>query len=105
MLSPTGRVILLSGANRGIGRAIAAALYEAGYSRSRGGRDLAALEAQSAGWAKERVHIARYDALDWASHSAWVEAAATRFGRIDGLVNNAGLHSKITLRTPDEAEL
>lgn len=28
-----------------------------------------------------------------------------RFGRIDGLVNNAGMHSSITLRAPDEAEL
>ena len=105
MLSPTGRVILISGANRGIGRAIAQALYASGYSLSLGGRDLASLKTMSADWDDSRIHIARYDAQDWSSHAAWIKAATTRFSRIDGLVNNAGMHSKITLRTPDEAEL
>lgn len=105
MLSPLGRVILISGANRGIGRAVAEALHAEGYSLSLGGRDMASLKAMSAGFDESRVHVGRYDAQDWKSHAAWVEAAATRFGRIDGLVNNAGMHSKITLRTPDEAEL
>lgn len=105
MLAPRGRVILISGANRGIGRAIAETLHAEGYSLSLGGRDLAALEAMSAGWDGERIHVARYDARDWSSHRAWVDAAFQRFGRIDGLVNNAGMHSTMTLRTPDEAEL
>jgi NAD(P)-dependent dehydrogenase (short-subunit alcohol dehydrogenase family) len=105
MLAPHGRVILISGANRGIGRAVALALHEDGYSLSLGGRDLAALEAMSAGWDAGRVHIARYDAQDWATHLAWTDAAMARFGRIDGLVNNAGMHAAMTLRAPDEAEL
>lgn len=105
MLAPQGRVILVSGANRGIGRAVAQTLYEDGYALSLGGRDLASLQAMSAGWDPERIHIGRYDAQDWASHRAWVDEAAARFGRIDGLVNNAGMHSAITLRAPDEAEL
>lgn len=105
MLSPTGRVILISGANRGIGRAVAAVLYEQGYGLSLGGRDVASLKAMTAGWDEARVQIARYDAQDWTSHRAWVDAAAVRFGRIDGLVNNAGMHSAMTLRAPDEAEL
>ncbi|WP_439495193.1 SDR family NAD(P)-dependent oxidoreductase [Bosea sp. (in: a-proteobacteria)] len=105
MLAPDGRVILISGANRGIGRAVAEALYTEGYSLSLGGRDLASLESLSAGWEQDRIHIGRYDAGDWASHRAWVEATAARFGRIDGLVNNAGMHSAMTLRDPDEAAL
>ena len=105
MLNPTGRVILISGANRGIGRAITEALYADGYSLSLGGRDLASLKTMSTRWDESRIHIARYDATDWASHRSWIDDAARRFGRIDGLVNNAGMHSKITLRTPDEAEL
>jgi NADP-dependent 3-hydroxy acid dehydrogenase YdfG len=105
MLAPTERVILISGANRGIGRAVAQALYEQGYALSLGGRDLAALKAMSAGWDETRIHIARYDAQDWATHRAWTDAAVARFGRIDGLVNNAGMHSAITLRAPDEAVL
>lgn len=105
MLAATGRVILISGANRGIGRAVARALHEAGYALSLGGRDLASLKAMSARWDETRVHVARYEAQDWASHAAWVDQAIARFGRIDGLVNNAGMHSAMTLRAPDEAEL
>lgn len=105
MLAPEGRVILISGANRGIGRAVAEALYADGYSLSLGGRDLASLESLSASWEQDRIHLGRYDAGDWASHRGWVEGAAARFGRIDGLVNNAGMHSAMTLRDPDEAGL
>lgn len=105
MLSSQGRVILISGANRGIGRAVAEKLSAAGYTLSLGGRDLASLETMTAGWDAERLHIARYDAADWASHRSWVDAAIARFGRIDGLVNNAGMHSAMTLRAPDQAVL
>ena len=105
MLAPMGRVILISGANRGIGRAVAEALHEEGYCLSLGGRDLGSLRTMSAGWDSGRVHVARYDAQDWTSHRIWTDAAMARFGRIDGLVNNAGMHSAMTLRKPDEAEL
>jgi NADP-dependent 3-hydroxy acid dehydrogenase YdfG len=105
MLDPTGRVILISGANRGIGRAVAQVLQAAGYTLSLGGRDLDSLKAMSADWDADRVHIARYDARDWASHRAWVDATVARFGRIDGLVNNAGMHATMTLRAPVETEL
>ena len=80
MLPPDERVILISGANRGIGRAIAELLQAQGYSLSLGGRDLNSLKAMSADWDPPRLHIARYDATDWASHRAWVDAAAARFG-------------------------
>lgn len=105
MLAVDGRVILISGANRGIGRAVAERLRAAGYSLSLGGRDLASLKAMTEGWDGARLHLARYDAAEWGSHDAWVDAAAKRFGRIDGLVNNAGMHSAMTLRSPNEAEL
>jgi NAD(P)-dependent dehydrogenase (short-subunit alcohol dehydrogenase family) len=91
MLPPDGRVILISGANRGIGRAIAELLHAQGYSLSLGGRDLNSLRTMSAEWDPSRLHIARYDATDWTSHRAWIDAAAAHFGRIDGLVNNAGI--------------
>lgn len=105
MLSPDGRVILISGANRGIGRAIAELLQARGYSLSLGGRDLNSLRAMSADWDPSHLHLARYDANDWTSHRAWIDAAAARFGRIDGLVNNAGMSSHMTLNAPDEATL
>jgi len=105
MLSPEGRVILISGANRGIGLALAENLYSKGYSLSLGGRDLNALAKLTAPMDPARVHMAFYDARDWETHEAWVELAFERFGRIDGLVNNAGMSKTMTIRDADEASL
>lgn len=100
MLEPGNRVILISGASRGIGLAIAEHLHELGYRLSLGLRDPAA-GGPLPGAPAERVHRARFDAEDPATHHAWIEAAARHFGRIDGLVNNAGIHHAMTLRDPD----
>jgi NAD(P)-dependent dehydrogenase (short-subunit alcohol dehydrogenase family) len=105
MLEPAGRVILVSGASRGIGRAIAETLHRRGYSLSLGLRDPARRATDFASWDQGRLHLAEFQAEDWGSHRRWIDAALARFGRIDGLVNNAGVHSSMTLRDPDEAEL
>ncbi|WP_117196297.1 SDR family NAD(P)-dependent oxidoreductase [Rhizobium terrae] len=83
------RVILISGANRGIGLAIARALILAGHLVSLGARDVAALAAIF-GEQTERIQYARFDAEDDTTSKAWVSDAMEKFGRIDGLVNNAG---------------
>ena len=105
MLDPTGRVILVSGANRGIGFAIAEALYRKGYTVSLGVRDPGKLQDAIAHWNELRLQTAHYEATDWKTHAAWVESAVERFGRIDGMVNNAGIGSRATLRDIDEREL
>jgi NADP-dependent 3-hydroxy acid dehydrogenase YdfG len=105
MLAPEGRVIMVSGANRGIGRAIAEALYRVGYTLSLGARDPASLDPVAGGWVAERVLVARYDAEDQATHRRWVEATAARFGRIDGLVNNAGMVVRVRIEDEKDAEL
>ena len=46
-----------------------------------------------------------YQAEDRASHEAWVTATLDRWGRIDGLVNNAGVGGRFTIEQGDEAEL
>lgn len=104
MLAADGRVILVSGANRGIGRAIAEALYHAGYKVSLGARKPESFAGMIADWAPERVMTARYDAEDKATHRQWVEDTAARFGRIDGLINNAGIAIRVTVEEDrDEA--
>ncbi len=105
MLKSDGRVVLVSGATRGIGWAIASELYAQGYSLSLGARDPDALRLQITGWDGARTHIAHFDAADWTSHAAWVDAAAKQFGRIDALVNNAGMGSKMTIPDADESTL
>ncbi|TDV15670.1 SDR family NAD(P)-dependent oxidoreductase [Paraburkholderia caballeronis] len=99
-----GRVVMLSGASRGIGAAIAQRLYDDGYRLSIGVRDPAALQAPFAHDAG-RVLLNRYEAHDAASPAQWVAATLARFGRIDALVNNAGALLEITLERGDESAL
>jgi NAD(P)-dependent dehydrogenase (short-subunit alcohol dehydrogenase family) len=103
MLEPQGRVVMVSGASRGIGRAVAETLRRRGYAVSAGARDPEAL-ARRLG-AGEDLLCARYEAADRASHAAWVERTVERFGRIDALVNNAGTSNRFSVEAGEEAEL
>jgi NAD(P)-dependent dehydrogenase (short-subunit alcohol dehydrogenase family) len=88
-----GRVALVTGAARGLGRAIALALAEAGADVALGLRDQAAdsgLAAQIEGLGR-RVLPLQMDMSQMAQIGPAVEAAAARFGRLDILVNNAGI--------------
>ena len=102
MLAPQGRVVMVSGANRGIGLAIAQCLHGKGYSLSLGARDVAALDTATADMAGERLMTHAYDATDGANNAAWVAATMERFGRIDGLVNNAGISDSANIEDDDE---
>ena len=102
MLPAEGRVIMITGASRGIGLAVARCLHGRGYSLSLGARDAAALQATLAELAGERLMTQRFDAYDVPSNEAWVAATKERFGRIDGLVNNAGISLHPTIEDVDE---
>jgi NAD(P)-dependent dehydrogenase (short-subunit alcohol dehydrogenase family) len=100
-LSPEGRVIMISGASRGIGLAIAKRLQEDGYLLSLGVRrpgDLKGLD-------PERTLIAKFDATRPEDAQPWLDATLARFGRLDGLINNAGILRAIDLRSGDESIL
>ena len=105
MLAPEGRVIMVSGANRGIGRAIVERLHDAGYTLSLGVRDPGSLTGMTDGWNPDRLLRHRYDAEDKDTHRAWVDATAARFGRIDGLVNNAGMVVRVTVEVDRDEDL
>jgi NAD(P)-dependent dehydrogenase (short-subunit alcohol dehydrogenase family) len=105
MLDLTDRVVMVSGANRGIGAAVATKLYDRGCRLSLGVRDTRKLDAFVAERDPARIQVTHYEAEDWATHAAWAEAAAVRFGRIDGLVNNAGISLAMSIREADEAAL
>ena len=104
-LPAKGRVVLISGANRGIGRAIAEHLYREGYTLSLGARKPASLKAVTAKMAASRVFTHFYDAMKKGAAETWVAATAKRFKRIDALVNNAGTGTPFTVEDSDESAL
>ena len=104
-LNPTGRVLLLSGANRGIGKAIAERLYADGYSISIGARDIETLAPVLSVMDGARAMGNCYDAKDRDAASAWVHATMEHFGRIDGVINNAGIMHEFRLDDADESAL
>ncbi|XWN32056.1 MAG: SDR family NAD(P)-dependent oxidoreductase [Devosia sp.] len=105
MLDPTGRVVMVSGASRGIGRAVVDALHAKGYSVSAGARRPEDLDAAFSNLVGDRLLTARYDAADRDSHAQWLAATIDRFGRLDGLVNNAGTSNTFSVEAGDEADL
>jgi 3-oxoacyl-[acyl-carrier protein] reductase len=88
-----GKVALVTGASRGIGRAVAAALAADGAEVVLGARDEARLaEAVSAITAAGgRATALRIDVAHRESVAAAFEGLLARHGRIDCLVNNAGV--------------
>jgi NAD(P)-dependent dehydrogenase (short-subunit alcohol dehydrogenase family) len=105
MLQPEGRVIMVSGASRGIGRAIVERLHARGYSVSAGVRDPRALEKSLAHLAGPRLLVGRYDAAARETHATWLEGTLAQFGRLDGLVNNAGTSNRFAIEHGEEADL
>ena len=82
-----GRVAIVTGASRGLGRAVTAALADRGWDLvvdARGAGELRVLEAEL----DDRVTAIRGDVSD-ESHRRELIAAAEHLGRLDLLVNNA----------------
>ena len=87
-----GNVAVITGAGRGLGRAMAAALAEAGADIVATARTESQIE-ESAGLVRDkgrRCLVVQCDVTDSESVNAMVDASLGEFGRIDILVNNAG---------------
>ena len=89
----TGTVALVTGASRGLGRAFALALAEAGADLVLAARSVDDLQLTAEAAAKHGVRAEAFRADMRAARDieALVEGAIRAFGRIDVLVNNAGI--------------
>ena len=88
-----GKVFLLTGASRGIGASIAQALGAAGAEVVLVARDEEKLRsvAQSVNQAGGQGHVESVDLAEESSLVNLVRQVGEKWGRLDGLINNAGL--------------
>jgi NAD(P)-dependent dehydrogenase (short-subunit alcohol dehydrogenase family) len=89
----TGRVALITGGSKGLGRTIADALARAGADVAIASRTQAELDATAATLRQHgrRVAAVRTDVTDESSVRHMAQQVIADFGRIDILVNNAGI--------------
>lgn len=91
----TGKVVIVTGSTKGIGRGIAEGVASAGAtvvvsSRKQDLCDQVAAEIVDATGAD--VYPRACHVGDWDAIPEFIDAVLDRFGRIDGLVNNAGIN-------------
>jgi NAD(P)-dependent dehydrogenase (short-subunit alcohol dehydrogenase family) len=99
---------MLSGPARGIGRSLAERLAADGYHLSLGGRSTEAIAEVAAGWPSAEdggptVSVHHFDATDSDSARQWVADTMETHGKIDVLINNAGVLDGFGLDNYDEA--
>ncbi|CAH1650124.1 MULTISPECIES: SDR family NAD(P)-dependent oxidoreductase [unclassified Chelatococcus] len=92
-------IALITGASRGIGRAIALELRRHGFSIALAVRDPSRIPDELVG---ENTAVFVYDA-EKGGEKALVDAVVARFGGLDALVLNAGILGHVGLEAEDEA--
>jgi NAD(P)-dependent dehydrogenase (short-subunit alcohol dehydrogenase family) len=92
-LSAAGKVVVVTGASRGLGRAIALGFGEAGADVVVASRKLEPCQevADEIGARGGQALAVSCHVGDWDQCQGLIDAAVDRFGRIDVLVNNAGI--------------
>lgn len=100
------RVVLITGASRGIGKACAGVLAGAGYRIVLAARSLDKLQEVAAGIraAGAEAFVVEMDLANKESVSLAIDKAAKEFGRIDILVNNGGITKDglaVRMKQPD----
>ena len=92
-----GKTAVITGASRGIGRAIATALAREGMDLCLAARGAGELTALADGLSKEHgvtVHAVACDVSKQEDLERLAETAVLKLGRVDALVNNAGVSSQ-----------
>jgi 3alpha(or 20beta)-hydroxysteroid dehydrogenase len=97
-----GRVVLVTGAARGQGRAIAERLVAAGANVIAG--DVLEPVLELADLHPGRIHAALHDVTDATSWADLLAGGLDAFSRLDGLVNNAGVLRRRAIDREDPAD-
>jgi NAD(P)-dependent dehydrogenase (short-subunit alcohol dehydrogenase family) len=105
LLPATGRVAAISGAGRGLGAAIARRLHAEGFALALGVRDPVRAAAQLPLTGGPSVTWHSYDATRPDTAASWIAEAVAAHGRLDALVNNAGILRPFTFEEGAEEEL
>ncbi len=103
MFDITGRLALVTGSSRGIGRAIAEGFIAAGARVIVNGRDTAVIDAAVKALGKNAI-AAPFDVTDKAAIEAAVAKIEKDIGPIDILVNNAGMQKRAPIVDFPEAD-
>lgn len=106
-MSLNGKVAIVTGGNSGIGKAIALGLARAGarivIDYVANPEATAALEAEVAALGSEAIGV-RADVSSVAELQTLVDAAVAKFGRLDIMVNNAGVETRTSVLDTTEAQ-
>ena len=105
LLSPERRVVMISGASRGIGAAIATRLLADGYRLSLGVRDIGRTREAFADAGKDNLAVEYFEANEPESAAAWMDRTLHHFGELHALINNAGIWRQVNFEEGDEAAL
>ena len=105
LLAPEGRVVMISGASQGIGKAIAERLLADGYRLSLGVREVDRTRARFAGAGDDGLIVDYFEAHEPETAVAWLERTLAHFGALHVLVNNAGIWRQVNFDEGDEAAL
>jgi short-subunit dehydrogenase len=93
--------VVITGASSGIGRALAIAFLQAGASVSVCARNREALEALAAEAGSDALHTYIADVSREEECKAFIDSALNRFGKVDVLVNNAGISMRALFKDTD----
>ena len=91
MVDQKERIAIVTGANRGIGLEVVRQLAQLGFRVFLGSRDLSKGRSAATSLGDDRVEAVRLNVVDQSSIDQLVAAIDQRYGRLDVLVNNAGI--------------